>query len=53
MKEGKIGVFFLEALVEAKNLREAADYYGDYSGVNAKKLLNKANKFIEKVKEII
>ena len=53
IKEGKIDVFFLEALLEAKNLREAADYYGDYSGLNAKKLLDKAKKFIEKAKEII
>lgn len=52
VKQGKLEVFFLEALSEAKNLREAADYYGDYSNLNAKKLLNKAEKFIEKVKEI-
>lgn len=53
VKTGKIDVFFIEALSEAKNLREAADYYGDYSGVNAKKLLNKASKFIEKVEDIL
>ena len=53
VKENKIDVFFLEALLEAKNLREAADYYGDYSEINAKKLLNRAEKFIEKVKKII
>lgn len=53
VKQNKIDVFFLEALSEAKGLREAADYYGDYSGINAKKLLDKARKFISKVKEII
>ncbi len=53
VKENKIDIFFLEALLEAKNLREAADYYGDYSEINAKKLLNRAEKFVEKVKEII
>jgi len=46
-------VFLVEALSEAKNLREAADYYGDYSGINAKRLLGRAEKFIEKAGEII
>ncbi|MEA3463768.1 MAG: HEPN domain-containing protein [Patescibacteria group bacterium] len=53
VKEGKIDVFFIEALAEAKNLREAADYYGDYSGINAKKLLEKVFKLLEKAKHII
>lgn len=53
VKAGKIDVFFLESLVEAKNLREAADYYGDYSQLNAQKLLEKAKEFIKKAKEII
>ncbi len=53
VKSDKLEASFLEALLEAKNLREAADYYGDYSDINAKKLLNRAEKFIEKVKEII
>jgi uncharacterized protein (UPF0332 family) len=53
VKPGKLEVFFLETLSEAKNLREAADYYGDYSDLNAKKLLNKAEKFIERAKEIL
>ena len=53
VKTGKVDVFFIEALAEAKNLREAADYYGDYSDINAKKLLDKASKFIEKAKDII
>lgn len=52
VKSGEIDIFFIEALLEAKNLREAADYYGDYSSINAKKLLNKAKRFIEKAKEI-
>jgi len=53
VKQGKIDVFFLEALLEAKNLREAADYYGDYSDINTEKLLKRAEKFIEKAKKII
>ena len=46
-------MFLVEALSEAKNLREAADYYGDYSDINAKRLLGRAEKFIEKAGEII
>ncbi len=53
VKQGEIDVFLVEALLEAKNLREAADYYGDYSSINAKKLLEKAKKMIKKVEEII
>lgn len=53
VKTGKMGVFFIDALTEAKNLREAADYYGDYSDVNAKKLLDKASQFIEKAEDIL
>ncbi len=53
VKQGKMDVSFLETLSETKHLREAADYYGDYSDINAEKLLKKAEKFIEKAKEII
>lgn len=52
VRTGEVDIFFIESLSEAKNLREAADYYGDYSGVNAKKLLNKASKFIKKTEDI-
>jgi len=54
VKTGKLEVSFVEALIEAKNLREAADYYGGYSKINAEKLLNinKAEKFIEKTRTI-
>ena len=48
-----LSTFLLESLVEAKNLREAADYYGDYSPINSKKLLKKAEKFLKKSKELI
>lgn len=52
VKQGEIDVFLVEALSEAKNLREAADYYGDYSGINAKKLLDNAERFIKKAEEL-
>ena len=48
-----IDIFLLEALIEAKNLREAADYYGNYSSINAEKLFKKAERFLEKAKELI
>ena len=53
VKQGEIDVFLLEALLEAKNLREAADYYGDYSEINARKLIGKAKQFINKAEVII
>ena len=42
VEKGELSVFLIEALAEAINLREAADYYGDYSGVNSEKLLARA-----------
>lgn len=53
VEKGILDVFLIEALAEAKNLREAADYYGDYSDINSKKLLKKAKQFIEESKKII
>jgi len=43
----------IEALLEAKNLREAADYYGDFSVTNCKKLTKKAKEFLKIAEEII
>jgi uncharacterized protein (UPF0332 family) len=53
VKTKELDIFFVEALNEAKGLREAADYYGDYSSANAKKLIKKAEDFIKRAKEII
>ena len=53
VEKGKLNVFLVEALTEAKNLREAADYYGDYSEINAEKLLEKAKQFVKESEEII
>jgi len=53
VEKGELSIKLLNALAEAKNLREVADYYGDYSGLNAEKLLEKANKFFRRSKEII
>ena len=53
VEKGKLNIFLIEALAEAKNLREAADYYGDYSGVNSEKLLARAEQFVKESKNII
>jgi uncharacterized protein (UPF0332 family) len=53
VKNHELEAFFLEALLEARNLREAADYYGDYSKINSSKLLDKAKRFNKRVKEMI
>ncbi len=53
VEKGQLDIFLVEALAEAKNLREAADYYGDYSDINSEKLLKRAEQFIEESKRII
>lgn len=53
VEENKLSVLLLEGLIEAKNLREAADYYGDYSKINAEKMIKKACNFLDKVEEIL
>lgn len=42
-----------EALQEGKNLREAADYNGEWSVDTCKNLLIKAGQFIEKADKLI
>lgn len=51
--DSKLDVILIEALKEAKNLREAADYYGDFSEINSEKLLEKAEQFAKEAKKII
>lgn len=50
---GKIPVHFIEALQEAKNLREDADYYNRWSKQGCEKLLKTAEEFLNTVKTII
>ena len=33
VKKGKLSAFLIETLAEAKNLREAADYYGVFNPI--------------------
>lgn len=49
----KVTVVFVESLIEAKNLREAADYYGDFSELNAKKLEGKAEECLRAAKKLM
>jgi uncharacterized protein (UPF0332 family) len=53
VETGKLDISLVESLLEAKNLREAADYYGDFSEINCKKLVKKAREFMEKVEDIL
>lgn len=53
VETGKLGSSLLESFAEAKNLREAADYYGDFSKLNSRKLLKNAETFLDVVEKII
>ena len=48
----QLPVSFIEALQRAKELREDADYYDEWSGINAQELLAKTKEFLERVKKI-
>jgi len=49
----QIPVYLLEALQEAKNLREEADYYNRWSQVGCEKLLKLAEEFLYKAESLI
>lgn len=53
VETGKINVLLVESLLEAKNLREAADYYGDFSEINCQKLVRKAKEFLDTARDIL
>lgn len=53
VKTKKIPTALLEALQEAKNLREDADYYDRWSVAGCEKLLESAEEFLKKSKAII
>ena len=50
---GDLNFSLLESLQKAKQLREDADYYGDFTKGNAKRLIEDAENFIEEVERII
>ena len=49
----QLPVTLLEALQEAKDLREDADYYNRWSKQGCEKLLKSAQEFLTKAKEIV
>lgn len=51
--EKKIGFWLVEALQQAKALRENADYYGEYSEEKARELVGKAREFLDRAQEIV
>jgi len=53
VETGKLDIRLIESLLEAKNLREAADYYGDFSELNSRKLVKEAEKFLKTVGKLL
>ena len=53
VETGEISASLVESLLEAKNLREAADYYGDFSELNCRKLTKKAEEFLTAAKKLL
>jgi uncharacterized protein (UPF0332 family) len=53
VKTGKLAVTDIEALQEAKSLREAADYHGKWSEESGKKMLDKAENFLKAAEILI
>ena len=49
----EVNVTLVEALLEAKQLRESADYYGDFSDTNCTKLTGKATNFLTTTEKIL
>lgn len=48
-----LSVSFIEVLQRAKELRENADYYDEWSKISAQELVTKAAEFLEEAKKII
>jgi len=53
VNKGLLGHIHIESFQKAKNLREDADYYGEFNLDNARDLLDKAKEFLEKVQDIL
>jgi uncharacterized protein (UPF0332 family) len=49
----QIPIYLLEALQEAKNLREEADYYNRWSQAGCEKLLKLAEEFLYKAESLV
>lgn len=53
VENDKLGYWLIEAIKEAKRLREEADYYGEYGQPIAESLLAKAKEFFETASNIL
>lgn len=53
VNNGVLSNNLIESLQKAKNLREDADYYGEFNVENARELLKKAKEFLKTVKGIL
>lgn len=49
----QISAYLLDGLIEAKNLREDADYYNRWSQTGCQKLLKLAEEFLQKAESLI
>ena len=52
VEKGLLNYELVDALLDAKSLREDADYYGDFSEINAKRLIDRAEDLLMKSREI-
>jgi uncharacterized protein (UPF0332 family) len=53
VEEKKIGFWLVEALQEARILRENADYYGEFTKEKAEELVEKAGEFLNRARKIL
>lgn len=53
VETGQIPIYLLEALQEAKDLREDADYYNRWSNQGCEKLLKLAEEFLAKARMLL
>lgn len=53
VETGLLPVSFIEVLQRAKDLREDADYYDEWSKITTEDILTKAEEFLERAKKII
>lgn len=53
VEKRKLDFRFIEVLEKAKTLRENADYYGDFTKASAKDLIERAEQFLKKTKEVL
>jgi len=53
VSKGFLQQHFIESIQKAKNLREDADYYGEFNLENAHDLLSEAEEFLKKAQDIL